>query len=783
MAYKRTYFNKILTWIKKLELKKKILGVSAVSVAVVGFIFGFLVFSNSIEILEHSGDMVCAGTKQDPCYAYINFTAKEDVYIYPKNKTGYVSKKDVLWADFDIPVAKVILQRSWGKSWRTINLSKTWSKKVEYAVKFHKNKTYQIRMIGYKNDPTETIKWGFGVKSLAFNDYIDPYWYGIQEDNVTWELTYLELEEPYALNIDKYSIKRINNCISFEGRFWTDNATSIPSGNKYLGISFNQTLESGNLSYRNFESQDSWTVKKGNDFSFLTQKKNYDYVYYTGFDFIKLQDKEFKVNVCFSKKPTQAIIYFGTNSTVIEITEAATTWKILTPYMNWTGSEGQVQLRLQMVNATPGEEIYTDPTETAVNTFYTTNWQISALGGGGKSKFIENGSIRTKFELNNSAGKVLNYHYFNTNWWTTITTSLSANYSFAAYSLKPQRSIDVRMFFGDGTHNGTFLDDPGSVYHSTNESWACWEDKTSPIMAWCHFWSNTSTNCDNSYTKNIFADTFSKGGMIFIGGSSAVNDQWYTSNCKFTARSLIFNESDGTNSLNYRRVWNSTFQRIAITVTNGTGTTLIKQSAQELFCEQNGGECNVSLVFKPQANLTAVGGNPDVVFLEIGNFTGTDIYIYNRSDTSAITSGDLLHHLNYNGTTWTFGLDDPEETSGTAITNPSTELRVQVCDSSSSACNVMGDVEHYVVFMGQGFQTSNTQTFIITNLTLFPPAVTNCTQSSNITISNQVFMCDEFLIKSNAEVYLFHSNLTTNKTIVHSGSKIIKDVYSKIIHN
>jgi len=125
-------------------------------------LFMLLMQRGDITVTGYSGNMTCAGTEEDPCYAYINFTANTDIYIYPNQNWTFSTTP---------PIKEVILQRSWGDSWRTIYLNKTWNSKVKYAVKFSKGKNYQIRFVGYKFNPHQDIKWSFGD--------IDPYWYGI----------------------------------------------------------------------------------------------------------------------------------------------------------------------------------------------------------------------------------------------------------------------------------------------------------------------------------------------------------------------------------------------------------------------------------------------------------------------------------------------------------------------------------------------------------------------------------------------------------------------------
>jgi len=159
IKYRRVYYDSV---------KKYALKIGATAIPVVFVLFMLLSQRGDITITGYSGNMTCAGTELDPCYAYINFTANTDIYIYPNENWTFSTNP---------PVRKVILQRSWGDSWRTINLSKTWNKNVKYAIKFSKGKNYSIRFVGYKYSPYQDIKWSFGS--------IDPMWYGIKIEKWT----------------------------------------------------------------------------------------------------------------------------------------------------------------------------------------------------------------------------------------------------------------------------------------------------------------------------------------------------------------------------------------------------------------------------------------------------------------------------------------------------------------------------------------------------------------------------------------------------------------------
>ncbi len=151
---------------------------AGIPAGVVGFALLFMYLSalGVIDVTGYSGDMVCAGTIRDPCLAYINFTAKEDFFIYPIDYDPW-GRNTPFETDKELKSWK--MYRSWGKGWREIKLNETctgtWcgapdNKGVKYSFVFRKGRDYQIKIYALKKDPIQDIKWGFGS--------VDPIWFG-----------------------------------------------------------------------------------------------------------------------------------------------------------------------------------------------------------------------------------------------------------------------------------------------------------------------------------------------------------------------------------------------------------------------------------------------------------------------------------------------------------------------------------------------------------------------------------------------------------------------------
>jgi len=161
------------------------LGIGLSGGTVIGLIFLYLAQLGYITVTGYSNDTVCAGTIEQPCYAYINFTTKQDIFIYPTNYDPYGRNSTF---NFSPAIRDWRLQLKWGNGWRNILLNQsctgTWcglsnSKDTRlFSFAFRKGKVYQIRILGYKYNPSDSVKWG------AFNT-IDPVWEGIEQRTVT----------------------------------------------------------------------------------------------------------------------------------------------------------------------------------------------------------------------------------------------------------------------------------------------------------------------------------------------------------------------------------------------------------------------------------------------------------------------------------------------------------------------------------------------------------------------------------------------------------------------
>jgi len=116
-------------------------------------LFFYLASIGAITIEDYHYTEHCAGMGDDLCYFEMTFTAHKDIYIQAGEN----------WLEAP-GIKSMKFQRTWGKTWRTVNLSEPWSKYVKYAIKFKAGKTYTIRFIAEKYHPQDIIDWAINPK-------------------------------------------------------------------------------------------------------------------------------------------------------------------------------------------------------------------------------------------------------------------------------------------------------------------------------------------------------------------------------------------------------------------------------------------------------------------------------------------------------------------------------------------------------------------------------------------------------------------------------------------
>ncbi len=218
-----------------------IIGIGVTGGTIIGSYFGYLVFLGLITVNSYSGDMACDGTIENPCIADIDFCVNKvygkvnDIFFYPTDYDPWGRNTSF---EFEPNLKDWKFQRKWGSSFRTYDLTKpcrsSWcgygskSPDSKFSLAFREGKCYQVRLVGYKNNPSDVIKWS------AFDGEIDHYWLAKEVgDKVVKELC----NPVYATWTEE--IKHNKNCTSCYNITLYSNETAkeailYPNGSYYV---------------------------------------------------------------------------------------------------------------------------------------------------------------------------------------------------------------------------------------------------------------------------------------------------------------------------------------------------------------------------------------------------------------------------------------------------------------------------------------------------------------------------------------------------------------------
>jgi hypothetical protein len=130
--------------------------------------------------IKTSGDITCAGTIVDPCISYFNITSSNyslKFYKFDQRLTFSPEIKNY-----------TIYRYTYGK-WR----------ETKFPINMTKGTLYQFKIIGYKINPSDKIKWAISSGDAE----IDPYWLGTSVTNWNWNITKFNSEN-WRVNFTSY---------------------------------------------------------------------------------------------------------------------------------------------------------------------------------------------------------------------------------------------------------------------------------------------------------------------------------------------------------------------------------------------------------------------------------------------------------------------------------------------------------------------------------------------------------------------------------------------------
>ena len=128
------------TKIKKWAIKA---GIPFTSMGIL--ILAYLQFAGVIEVHSYTHDIPCMGTLSNPCEAYINFTAKEDINV-SGTTNPFAFSSEVKQSDTYLLV---------NGEWKKIDFKK--------SLKLYKNTNYLLKLVVLKNHPADNVVWSMTV--------------------------------------------------------------------------------------------------------------------------------------------------------------------------------------------------------------------------------------------------------------------------------------------------------------------------------------------------------------------------------------------------------------------------------------------------------------------------------------------------------------------------------------------------------------------------------------------------------------------------------------------
>ncbi len=148
----------------------------------------WFVLSNAFDTEIDLNDQVCAGDFLDPCEAQFNITSNQftyylynkegiDLNFIPNVKDSYICKRDGR-----LRASKRANREEYpcGIGWREFDFKTPLTSRYKYIEKFEKGKKKQYKLVVFKFNPEDEIKWGGKITGEEF----DPKFLPVFPDNV-----------------------------------------------------------------------------------------------------------------------------------------------------------------------------------------------------------------------------------------------------------------------------------------------------------------------------------------------------------------------------------------------------------------------------------------------------------------------------------------------------------------------------------------------------------------------------------------------------------------------
>lgn len=189
--------------------------IGTVTTSTIILLLAWFVSSANFDVEIDLTDKVCAGSFDDPCEVSFNITAKAHTYyLYNQNgvdlnflpdvKDSYTCKRDgryrALWRE-DRSLAPC------GVGFREFDFKTPLTPKYKYVEKFVQGKKHEYKLVVFKNNPDDEIKWGGTITGEKFDPKFLPQRLTVIESCTT--IQYEEIEFTDGLCDSEYIF--INN--------------------------------------------------------------------------------------------------------------------------------------------------------------------------------------------------------------------------------------------------------------------------------------------------------------------------------------------------------------------------------------------------------------------------------------------------------------------------------------------------------------------------------------------------------------------------------------------
>ena len=123
----------------------------------------FLISSHNFQITDITGDIYCEGSLRNPCISEFS--------VYNPNSYDVTIKNDGV---------KILFTPSIQKFELYLDNKKVDLNRKGATISFPSKRIIKVKLVGYKNNPKDTVKWTFN----SGHGELDPYWNGVYANKI-----------------------------------------------------------------------------------------------------------------------------------------------------------------------------------------------------------------------------------------------------------------------------------------------------------------------------------------------------------------------------------------------------------------------------------------------------------------------------------------------------------------------------------------------------------------------------------------------------------------------